>query len=65
MDMADFMEYLHNAAASINTYSAEMAKKYADTRRKVLEHHVLTWVNNILQVTIISMQTIQFKKQTG
>ena len=42
VDMTDFMEYFHNAAASTNTYSVEMAKKYADTSRKALENDVPT-----------------------
>lgn len=47
MDLAEFMEFLHNAAASTNPASAKMAKEYADKRRERLENRVFTRVHNI------------------
>ena len=52
MGMAEFMEYLHNAAASTSPYSAEMAKKYTDRRKEGLENCILTWANNIGLINI-------------
>ena len=47
MDIAKFMEFLHNAAAPTNPYAAKMAKKYADTRKELLENRVLGWMDTI------------------
>jgi len=47
MDIATFMEFLHNAAAHMNPYAAEMAKKYADRRKELLENRVFEWMDAV------------------
>ncbi|KAF8436133.1 hypothetical protein BGX38DRAFT_1215216 [Terfezia claveryi] len=47
IDIATFMEFLHNAAAYMNPDAAEMAKKYADRRKELLENRVFEWMHTI------------------
>ncbi|RPB21079.1 hypothetical protein L211DRAFT_870231 [Terfezia boudieri ATCC MYA-4762] len=47
IDIATFMEFLHNTAAYMNPDVAEMAKKYADRRKELLENRVFEWINTI------------------